>query len=431
MILVDILLALTLAALFIAIITESSLQAHDLFYRARDRNAAINDLIQEEASTSINSVWYGNDRIETDLNSGDVDLEEVRAFPYSNIEDARGTPLCSVDFLHGNKPDSALITTIQLPVNQSIPLTDLQVRDGIAYVSADSTVNADPDLFIFDIHDSSAPKLLSSINTGPGISAITIAGKRIYAAARSTAAQLHVIRLDSLTSPVLEAKLKLPLPYATATAPFASSIFYDKEKIYLGTEKWDGDEFNVIDVSNPAQPAKIGGFETGTKLNAMHVRNDVAYVAGSDQYQLRLIDVSNPSNPALLNAFSPSGWERQEGEDVNSFEDSLNFGRTSGGYDIPTDPEAFAWASTSISTLANPSALNDPGGVYGIIADRAHLFLGTRQAGKEFQIFDRMLSSVSSTTYPLPASVAAMTCDDDSMYVLGYTAPVIYQITFK
>ena len=240
---------------------------------------------------------------------------------------------------------------------------------------------------------------------------------------------MHVIRLDALSSPVLETKFKLPLPYATATAPFASSIFYDKDKIYLGTEKWDGDEFDIVDVSDPAHPAEVGGFETGTKINGIYIRNDIAYLADSDQYQLRLVDVHDPADPVLVNASSPSGWQRQEGQSLDLFEDSLSFARTSGGFDIPTDFEAFAWATTSLSSLMNPAQLNDPGGVYGIVTDRSHLFLGTRQSGKEFQIFDRSL--LASTTFPLPASVQSMTCDDDSIYILGHTAPVIYQITFN
>lgn len=457
MILEDVLIALALGSVFVAIVTGSSLGARDIYFRARDRDASLSALLADQSmfghmapyearadavsSTSARAIWYGNDRIETDMavvatgtpSSGSraerIELEQVSAYPYSDMRDAVGTPLCSADFLHGKSASVPDIAAIQLPVSQTLPLTDLQVRDGVAYVSADSAASADPDILVFDIRDEKSPKLLSSINTGPGISSIAIAGRRIYAAAKSAAAQLHVVRLDSLASPVLEARFKLPLPYATATAPFASSIFYDRSKAYLGTEKWDGDEFDVVDVSDPARPAKIGGLDTGTKINGIYARNGIAYLAGADQYQLRIVDATDPTSPFLLNSFGPSGWQRQEGQKIDLFENALSFGRTSGGFDIPTDFEAFAWATTSLSSLANPAHANDPGGAYGIVADRRHIFLGTRQAGKEFKVFDRSLSVLA--TYPLPASVQSSTCDNDSIFVLGHTAPIIYRITFN
>ncbi len=425
MILVDMLLAISLAALFVSIIAESSLGARDLFYRARDREEAI-----DSASSTDHVLPYGNDRLETDRAlAPKLSFTEVRAYPYIDLREAAGTPLCSADFLHGNAKAQISIAQINLPINMTIPLTDLEIRNGIAYVAADSNVAADPDLFILDIRDPDAPRLLSSISTGPGISAIALAGKRIFAAADSTAAQLHVIRIDSLASLALEAKFKLPLPYATATAPMAASIFYGTGKIYLGTTKWDGDEFDVIDVSNTVQPVKLGGFETNTKVNGIYVRNSIAYAASADQSQLRLIDIHDPTHPSLFNAFSPSGWQRQEGQVVDYFEDAVSFGRTSGGFDIPADHEAFTWATSSKASLMNPWSVNGPGGIYGIVTDRTHLFLGTRQTGKEFQIFSRSL--LASMTYPLPASVRSMTCDNDSIYALGRAAPVVYRITFN
>lgn len=433
-ILVDVLLGLSLGAIFIGIITESSLNSQDVFNRSLERTHMLDEYSAHEYSSR--TYLYGNDRIETDMTASRTDT--VQTFPSisfvgvkanSDISSTGGTPLCSADFTHGQKNDQAKITPIQLPVSQTIPLTDFQVRDGIVYVSANSSVVSDPDLFIFDIHDMHNPKLLSSINTGPGISAITLAGKRIYAAADSTASQLHIIRMDSLTSLTLEDKFRLPLPYATATPSVATSIFYDSEKVYLGTSKWDGDEFNAIDVSNPSSPSKLGGLETGTQLNALYVHGGLAYTASSDQNQLRIIDVHDGAHPSLFTTFSPSGWQRQEGQTVDMFEGALGFGRTSGGFDIATDHELFTWSTTSSETLINPVSLNNPGGIYGIQMDRMYTFVGSRQLGKEFQILGKSFSE-SSTTYPIPASVQAVTCDNDSIYVLGHSAPVVYQITF-
>jgi hypothetical protein len=366
-----------------------------------------------------------------------LQLTRINARDPDHILASAGTALCSVDFSNhdivGSYPSlhskAVSIVQIALPINPLIPLTDLEVRDGIAYISGHSATASDPDLFIVDFRDKKSPKVLSSINTGPGIVTISIAGNRIYAAAASTAAQLHVIRMDSLNSMVLEKKYKLPPPYATATEPVGSSIFFDRNKIYLGTEKWDGDEFSIIDVSNPVQPLKIGGFETGSKINSIFAREGTAYIADSDQSQMRIVNVDQPSAPQVVGSFSPSGWSRQEGKTLSYFEDSLGLGRTSGGFNITTDHEAFGWAIAS-SDLSIYRSTDIPGGVYGMVADRSHIYLATRQINKEFQIFDRSLSTTTAISYSLPVAPQTLTCDGDHLYILAATAPFIYEISF-
>jgi hypothetical protein len=221
----------------------------------------------------------------------------------------------------------------------------------------------------------------------------------------------------------------------------ASSIFFDRNKIYLGTEKWDGDEFSIIDVSDPLQPAKIGGFETGSKINDIFVRDGTAYIADSDQNQMRVVDVREPSAIQIIGSFSPSGWSRQEGKTLSYFEDSFGFGRTSGGFDITSDHEAFSWATTSAAAGSPPvvfysdpyayHSINIPGGVYGMVADRSHAYLATRQVNKEFDILNRDLSTSTATYYPLPVAPQTLTCDGDYLYILAATAPVIYEISFN
>ncbi len=431
-ILIDILVALSLAILFVGIISESSQGAHDIFTYASGRNQLM-DKYEVGEFTEVQQP-YGNERLEQTMTvPGGLQYNKVSALSYGNLDDAAGTPLCSVDFIDGSKAPT--ITAIHLPISSSLPLTHLEVRNGVVYVSADSATASDPDLIVFNILDVNNPTVLSSIDTGPGISAFSIAGKRIYAAAPSTAGQLQVIRMDSLSSLVLEKKFKLPLPYATATPALANSIFYNRNRIYLGTTKWDGDEFNAIDVSNPSLPMKLGGFEIGSIVNDIYVNGGLAYVASADMYQLRILSVEDPLHPTLANQFIPTGWQRQEGKVISMFENSLDYGRTSGGYNVTLDHEAFTWATTSSTTLANPVSIDVPGGVYGVLSDRFHIFLATRQTGKEFQIYDRSLTvnlnSLATSSYSLPVAPQSMACDNDKIYILAHGSPYIYEITFN
>lgn len=431
-ILVDILVALSLGVLFIAIISESSRGAHDLFTEAQARNEFLDSY--DSGNVDLHSQMYGNERMEQIFATGTLEYSAVTALPLTDIKDAAGTPLCSVDFQSagsGVSTSTPIVAQVLLPIDPALPLTHLEVRDGFAYVSTDSASAADPDLLIFDIRDATHPMLMSSINTGPGITSFALAGRRIYAAADSTATQLHVIRMDSLSSLVLEKKFKLPLPFATATPPTASSIFYNKNHVYLGTTKWAGDEFSVINVSTPTTPVKTGGFEVNSIANDILIHDGMAYVASADANQLQVLDVHDAAHPFFVQGFSPSGWSRQEGKVVSFFEGALSMGRTSGGFNFTTDHEAFTWATTSSTTLASPISIDEPGGVYGLVADKSHIFMATRDANKEFRIFDRTLSASSSISVSLPIAPQSLTCDRDSLYVLAHSGPYIYEITFK
>ena len=400
MILVDIILALSLATFFVAIFSSTIYSAEQSFERAHDLMAT------------------------SSTNGGDNSLVLVSPF-YVPVSDM---PVCSADFMGSSSVSTTpaitpVISTISLPISTTIPLTHLEVRNNTAFISTDSAVASDSDLFVIDLGSSS---IISSINTGPGIATFSLVGKRIYAAAASAAAQLHVIDFSGTTSPsqpFLENKYKLPLPYATATPPYATAISFDPDsngsanqsangRIFLGTEKWDGDEFSTIDVTNPSLPAWLSGLEIGSKVNDIAGYSGIAYIAnaGADQ----LIDTAG-------GRFSPSGWSRQEGKSVSIYHGRLILGRTSGGYNITTDPELFVLATTSATK-------DIPGGIYGIVQDDNHVYVITHQVGQEFQIFDPALST--STVFSLPTQPQSMTCDGDTIYILSHTLPNIYAIKF-
>lgn len=464
-ILFDAILALSLSGVFIGLLAVISIQSRNIYEDARNKSALLSvykthadefaDLVPYESRTrsygiasstdaveiDAKAFWFGNDRVETDItvsNQGrQVVFAAVLAYPPVSEKDFAGTALCATDFTHDDVVGSyryfrpvrenpeASIAAITLPLDPLLPLTDVIVRNGIAYVSADSSAVSDPDLIVADIKTPSQPLILSSINTGPGIRAIALAGNYIFAAAASEAAQLHIVRMNNLSSLYLSKKWQLPLPEASTSPPFASAIFYDDMRVYLGTRKWDGQELSIIDVSDPEDPVKVSGYETDSKVNALYVRENTLYVGASDQAQFRTIDIQNPLTPVLISSFSPSGWQRQEGKVIGYFEDSLSLGRTSGGFNIANDKELFFGPSTS---TVPGSALDVPGGVYSIVSDRNHVFVATRTLDRELSIFDRSLSTSSAAYYSLPVEPQTMTCDGDRLYILAKTAPVIYEI---
>jgi len=451
MILVDILLAFSLASIFTALLFESSIMLRSVFEQAYERNSFMDlyevyrddfvgmvpyesrIIIVPVASSTIEirgtGKWYGNDRVETEIRIGEkITLNSVRNYPSLSKIDSKGTPVCSVDFGHqGN----VIITPITIPVDPLLPFFDLEVRNSTAYIATDSTRANDPDIIIVDIADTTNPYLRSSINTGPGIRSISLVGNMLFAASASTVAQIHTIGIDSLDRLILKQKYTLTLPSTTTPPTRGNTIFYNDSHMYLGTEKWDGAEFIIFNAVDPNNLVQQGSLEIGSKIMDIFVRHDVAYITTAAQHQLILVDVTDPNHPTILNSVSPSGWSRQEGKHISFFEDRLIFGRTSGGFDIKAEHELFSWATSSVRTLASPVSLNSPGGVYASIVDRSGMYIVSREGGRELQRFGIDILNASSTSYSLPIAPQTLVCDNERLYVLANSAPIIYEISFQ
>jgi len=284
--------------------------------------------------------------------------------------------------------------------------TDIEVRNDIVYLSADSNTVSLHDLYIIDNTDPVNPYIMSSINTGPGISAIEVVGPYIFAAQASTVNQLQVIDIRDRNNPKLISQLKLPLPTATTTASIATSITYSDGYIYLGTTKWNGREFNVIDISNTTSPTVVGSFETNTLINDIYVEDTMAYIAASDEKQMRVVDITNMS---LVNSYSPSGWQTQEGKVIDMFEGNITFGRTVGGFNVVNNHEIFVYGTTT-----NISK-DVPGGVYGVLRRAHDTFVLTHSVGRELQILDST-TLVKKYETTLESSPVRMACDMNNIY---------------
>ena len=288
--------------------------------------------------------------------------------------------------------------------------TDIEVRNGIVYLSADSSVSSKNDFFIFDSNDVNSIKLISSINTGPGVSGLEIAGPYAFLAQSSTVNQLQIIDIHDRYNPKIISQLRLPLPTSSTTPPFAKSIYYSNGYIYLGTEKWNGPELSIISVQDPYNPIVIGVYETNTLINDILVIDNKAYLATSDEKQMRVLDISNPSIPVLIDSFSPSGWQTQEGKVIDYFEENILLGRTVCGFNVQNNHELFVF-STSTSVKSKDIA----GGVYGLLLRENKIFLITHNSGKEFQIFDSAsMNKIYETG--LNSNSVKMVCDNKNIY---------------
>ena len=69
----------------------------------------------------------------------------------------------------------------------------------------------------------------------------------------------------------------------------------------------DGDSgLQVIDISNPASPTRVGGYDTSGSACGVAVSGSYAYVADGDS-GLQVIDITNPASPTRVGGYDTSG----------------------------------------------------------------------------------------------------------------------------
>jgi hypothetical protein len=348
--------------------------------------------------TYASSTVYGNNSV--------VYSNELFRLSKSDYKKSWGRDTCYPRLQFDENKVNSYLNGINIGIGNNS--TDIEVRNDFVYLSADSSVASMPDFYIIDNTNPSSPSIVSSLNTGPGINAIDVAGPYVFVAQASTANQLQIIDIHDRNNPKVISQLKVKLPTATTTPPFAQSIYYKSGYIYLGTSKWNGEEFNIIDVSNIKSPVIVGTFDTGTLINDVSVLDDKAYLATSDQMQMRTIDLSDKSKPKLLDSFSSSGWQTQEGKVIDVFEGSISLGRTVGGFNVVSNHEIFLFSSTTDSR-------DIPGGVYGILQRTNDLFILTHANAREFQVFDLSMKN-KKYDFPLSSSPVKMACDNSKLY---------------
>ncbi len=490
--LIDLIIALFLGSLFIAIIANNTQTSKELFEKAKMRLANIalyennisdylnlkpNQVLAISTTTNIHSRNYGNDFFINimDFGSGIFSIDNffaIRSKRQVSVHNSDSDPnpnidipvssfgFCSINYFNNGiigsydrySDDRLLndvdmlehlvisVRKIHLPIDPNLNPSSFIVRNNKAYVSFDSAIAVDPDLIIFDIKHDQANRE-SEINTGPGLVDFVLVGKYIYAVAPSQVSQIHIIEQLGQNALELKNRYKLPLPYATATPPLGSVISFFDNQLFVGTQKWSGDEFNIIDITDRKNPSKVSGYEIDSKVNDIQVSNttekSLAYVSASNINQLLTLDISS-GDPTLVSIFSPDGWQRQEGKAISIFEDSLKFGRTSGGFDLLDEHEYFGFGTTSSTTLSTFTSSNYKGGVYDIIQDQYLTYFISRENNKEFWLLrdkhgEGFGSSVASTTISLslPIVPQSMTCDQEKIYILAKQAPFIYELSFS
>ncbi|MBM3261541.1 hypothetical protein FJY93_03925 [Candidatus Kaiserbacteria bacterium] len=252
-----------------------------------------------------------------------------------------------------------------------------------------------------------------------GLTAVRVAGNYAYVAVGGTqTVHLLVIDVSDAANPVVVTQRDVT---AAGVSGYGNTLAYSKKTLYLGLTISTGPELYIIDVADPLNPAIKGTFETGTSINQIAVKDDLAYLATPSSTQLWKVDVSDPTNPTLVQAYSPAStnWSGQSVA-VSKDGTTVYFGRI---YNIGANKEdLFAFNTSNLSSTIGSLTQDKQSGFTRMVVRGTLLFASNTKSNDGFQIWNvsNPATIVRYDTTPVniqQASTAGMDCDGDYIYI--------------
>lgn len=273
-----------------------------------------------------------------------------------------------------NEPEE--LTEKDSVIIPNVILTDIDIYEDVAIVSGYSDDSETSDLYLLSL---GSLEILDHSDSGFGINAIDVAENIVYAAARQDTGQLQIFLRDE-DDLVLIATSSLPT--ITGSWPEGLSVFYENEKVYIGTHRTAGREFQIYDVSNPYDPIWLGFKEINHNVNHITVRDGIAYLATSGNIRdVIVLDVHDPTNIIQIAALDIAGNE--DGRRVFLSGNVLYLGRyksitpsTKDVYALKLDPSD----PTSFEIIFSKRLMGDVSDILGI---HSTVLVGSKKQGGE------------------------------------------------
>ena len=150
----------------------------------------------------------------------------------------------------------------------------------------------------------SEPKLMSDISTTHQVRGINVSGGYAYVSPGGNGNTFDVIDVSDPAQPYEIGSLDLGV--------ITGAIGINGNVAYVGTY-YGG--LKVVDISNPAQPTLITTYSGTANIGDIKIRNNLAYISQADFYnnninELLILDISNPSAISALGSVLTTGRER-------------------------------------------------------------------------------------------------------------------------
>jgi type II secretory pathway pseudopilin PulG len=189
-------------------------------------------------------------------------------------------------------------------LNIGSSVTSVVVQGNYAYLS---TKSDNSELQIIDVSNSGAPFVATTYN---------LSGNRNAQDVVVNENELYIIQYDDLYSFSITNPTSPQLLDSIDVDEKARELFLSENNIYIATED-DDKELQIIDVTNPANLQTMGEYDLPGSLKGtdVYVRGTRAYIStqnnGSGQ-EFFILNISDPSDPVLIGSY-------EVGEKVHSF----------------------------------------------------------------------------------------------------------------
>jgi hypothetical protein len=274
-----------------------------------------------------------------------------------------------------------------------------------AFFTTVHSTQSTEDFWVVDTSDPANPNLLvaAATNFSMGLNDIAIAGSYAFLAnASSTASEssdeLLIVDISTPAAPSQLARLSLGItPNCPQFCPGgAQAIYYYNDRLYLGTHRIGGNEFFIVDVSNPLAPTILGSFGLNHNINDITVSGNYAYLATSDDVgELTILNISNPASISVIGRYDAV----REGGGQASDEDGLSVFVLGNyaflGRERTNNANERDFYVLDVSVPSAPSKLDaeryvstGSGGVNAIHVQGNLVFLGTSDSNDEFKILN-------------------------------------------
>ncbi len=178
---------------------------------------------------------------------------------------------------------------------------DVAVAGNTAYVADGYGAG----LRVIDISDPTKPRLVATDETSGAVRAVVVLGDKAYTAG-GLGSGLSIL---DVSRPAQPRRLG---GYSTSGAVLGVDVSSERNTAFLAGGTFDNDVGKyvdgllIVDVSNPAEPRRLGGYTTEGECSSVTVVGDIAYV--TVRYSgIHLVDVSNPAQPQRLGQIGSNG----------------------------------------------------------------------------------------------------------------------------
>lgn len=165
-------------------------------------------------------------------------------------------------------------------------------------------------LSIVDITDPARPQRVGGYDIGAHVRHVVVSGQFAYLAGGRWDETEQTYR-DALTIIDISDPAQ-PLRVGTYAGGYVQGVAVSGQYAYVAGGRWDGaarayrDAMTIIDIRDPAQPRPLAAYDTGGYFESVAVVGQYAYLPDGSA-GIQVIDVSNPVSPQRVNVVKTDG----------------------------------------------------------------------------------------------------------------------------